>query len=104
LQPDKFWKLTLRQVLLLIHQNSHRDAVLWDKVRNLEFASYATTFAGMSGERVFKKINKPTDLYKLPTDSKLLSSIKIDKERATEDVNKMKQLFSWQKKDSISTK
>ena len=71
-------------------------------MRNIEFAAYATTFAGMSGERPFKKIKKPADLYKLPTDNRNLGPIKIDKARAIEDVNKMKELFKWQVKDSTN--
>ena len=38
--------------------------------RNIEFAIYNTTFAGANGERPFKKIRKPEDLYKLPSDIK----------------------------------
>lgn len=71
--------------------------MLWDKVRNLEFAAYNTTFAGMNGERPFKKIRKPKDLYKLPTDNQFSGPIKIDKERATADVSFMKEHFKWQK-------
>jgi hypothetical protein len=56
----------------------------------------------MSGERPFKKIKKPSDLYRLPTDTVRTSSIKVDKERAEGDVNLMKKLFKWQK-DSIKT-
>ena len=36
--------------------------------RNLEFVIYNTTFAGINGEKVFKKIKKPEDLYMLTTD------------------------------------
>jgi hypothetical protein len=99
--PKIFWTLTLRQVLLLINQNNHNDTKLWDKVRNLEFTTYNTAFAGMSGERPFKKIKKPSDLYRLPTDTVRLSSIKVDKERAVGDVEQMKKHFKW-KKDLIN--
>jgi hypothetical protein len=86
----------------LKQQCNYKDVVLWDKVRNLEFASYNTAFAGMSGERPFKKVRKPTDLYRLPTDNKFSGPIKIDKTRAKEDVNLMKDIFKWHKKDSIN--
>ena len=38
------------------------------KSRDLEFAIYNTCFAGMNGDRPFKKIKKPSDLYRLPSD------------------------------------
>lgn len=72
----------------------------WEMVRALEFATYNTTFAGMSGERPFKNIKKPTDLYRLPTDQKTV--VKVDNEKAKVAVEQMKQHFKWQK-DSTKT-
>ena len=36
--------------------------------RRLEFAIYNTCFAGMNGDKPFKKLKKPEDLYKLPSE------------------------------------
>ena len=50
------------------------------------------TFAGMSGEKVNKKIKSPETWFKLPTDvKKQINTVKIDKERQLKSVNKMKQ-------------
>lgn len=38
--------------------------------RNIEFSMYNTCFAGMSGQKVYKKIKKPEDLYRLSSDPK----------------------------------
>lgn len=71
-------------------------------VRAIEFAAYNTTFAGMSGERPFKKIKKATDLYRLATDQKVLA--RVDSVKAKVDVERMKNHFKWQKqKDSTKT-
>lgn len=67
-------------------------------VRQLEFAIYNTTFAGMSGERPFKNIKKPKDLYTLPTDQTKV--VRVDNEMAKVNVERMKNHFKWQK-DSI---
>ncbi len=72
----------------------------WERTRQLEFTMYATTFAGMSGEQVYKKIKRPVDLYKLPTDSYNLKPIKVDRVQASKDVENMKKHFKWTK-DSI---
>jgi len=77
-------------------QLNYNNSVAWDKVRNLEFAIYNTTFAGMSGEKPYKKIKKPSDLYKLPTDNVNFKPVKVDKERALADVQSMKEHFKWQ--------
>ena len=74
----------------------YNDSETWSKVRNIEFAIYNTTFAGMSGEQPFKKIRKPNDLYKLPTDNVNLKPVKVDKRRASDDVQSMKEHFKWQ--------
>ena len=53
-------------------------------VRDLRFDMYNTAFAGMSGEKVFKKIKKPSDLFPLPTDKKIIKKLvlPISKEHA----------------------
>ena len=69
--------------------------------RNLEFAIYTTTFAGMSGVQVYKGIKKPSDLYKLPSDKRNYKPIKIDKENLIKSVDKVKQsnnFKTWQQK------
>ena len=50
----------------------------------------------MSGEKPYKKIKKPSDLYKLPTDNVNSKPVKVDKERALADVQSMKQHFKWE--------
>lgn len=50
----------------------------------------------MSGEQPYKKIKKPNDLYRLPTDNVNLKPVKVDKERALADVQSMKQHFKWE--------
>ncbi len=72
----------------------------WDKTRNIEFAVYNSTFAGMSGKKVFDKVRKPRDLYTLPTDYANIKPQKVDMVQAASDVERMKQHFKWQK-DSI---
>ena len=52
----------------------------------------------MSGERPFKKIKNPKDLYSLPTDQ--VKIIAVDNEVAKVNVERMKNHFKWQK-DSI---
>ena len=69
----------------------------WERTRQLEYTMYTTTFAGMSGEQVYKKLKKPLDLYKLPTDRYNLKPIKVDKVRASIDVENMKKHFKWTK-------
>ena len=72
----------------------------WEKNRSLEFTMYNTTFAGMSGKKVFDKVRKPMDLYTLPTDSLHTKPQKVDMVQAAADVERMKKHFKWQK-DSI---
>jgi len=84
--------------LLLIQRSRNKTYYQWEMVRQLEFAIYNTTFAGMSGERPFKNIKKPKDLYRLPTDQTQV--VKVDNEMARANVERMKQHFKWQK-DSI---
>lgn len=93
--PKKFWTLTLRQVLLLIQRSRNKVYSQWELNRQIEFAIYNTTFAGMSGERPFKNIKKPKDLYRLPTDQTKV--VGVDNEMAKVNVERMKQHFKWQK-------
>ena len=66
--PDTFWKNSMKENTLLAEYHTSKDEDNWIRSRNVEFAIYNTTFAGMSGARVFKKIKEPQDLYKLPSD------------------------------------
>lgn len=85
--------------MLIIHRGRITSLRQWEMVRAIEFSAYNTTFAGMSGERPFKKIKKATDLYRLPTDQKVLA--RVDRVKAGADVERMKNHFKWQKqKDS----
>ena len=52
------------------------DLQIVSLVRDLRFDIYNTTFAGMNGEKVFKRIKKQSDLFELPQDKK-----KIEKNR-----------------------
>ena len=62
--------------------------------RNIEFAIYNSTYAGMSGTRPFKKIKKPSDVYKLPSDSVVSSKpVKIDKDRQRKAVEAAKKVL-----------
>ena len=65
--------------------------------RNLEFAIYTTTFAGMNGVQVYKKIKKPTDLYSLPSDNRIYKKIIIDREQQKLSVDKVKQMENFKK-------
>ena len=88
--------------MLIIHRGRITSLRQWEMVRAIEFSAYNTTFAGMSGERPFKKIKKATDLYRLPTDQKVLA--RVDRVKAEADVERMKNHFKWQKqKDSTKT-
>lgn len=69
----------------------------WDKTRNIEFAVYNSTFAGMSGKKVFDKVRKPSDLYRLPIDTSSIKPQKVDMVQAASDVERMKKHFKWQK-------
>jgi len=100
--PEKFWKLTLRQVLLLIQRSRFIDNSDWERTRNIEFSNYQTAFAGMSGENPFKKIKRPRDLYRLDND--ISAVIPVDNKVASVDVERMKQHFKWQDKQKDSTK
>ena len=51
---------------MLIEHEKEKTKLLLLKFRDLEYTLYATTFAGMKGEKVFKSIKKPTDLYLFP--------------------------------------
>jgi hypothetical protein len=95
--PNKFWKLTLRQIKLLMLSREKQIYMEWDKTRNIEFALYNTTFAGMSGKKVFDKLKKPRDLYSLPIDVLSIKPQKVDMVQAASDVERMKQHFKWQK-------
>ena len=40
----------------------------WAQTRNIEFAIYNTSINSMNGKKNFRKVKKPSDLYKLPSD------------------------------------
>ena len=65
---SEFWSNTMAENVMLSKIADNRlnreDAI----VRNIEFTLYKTTYAGMNGEKVFKAIKKPQDLYRLPID------------------------------------
>ena len=42
----------------------------WTRTRNIEFSNYSASVNSMNGKQNFKKLKKPTDLYKLQTDTK----------------------------------
>ena len=86
--------------MLIIQRSRISSLRQWEMVRAIEFAAYNTTFAGMSGERPFKKIKKATDLYRLPTDQKTLA--RVDRVQAAADVERMKKLFKWQKQKDLT--
>ena len=55
--------------------------------RNIEFAIYNSAFAGMNGEKVFKKYKKPSDLYKLSIDNvKNNKEVAMDADAANEAI------------------
>lgn len=62
---------------------------------------YNTAFAGMSGEQPFKKIKKPSDLYRLSMDNTNLKPISIDMDKAREGVELMKKHFKWEKESDL---
>ena len=86
--------------MLIIHRSRINSLRQWEMIRAVEFSAYNTTFAGMSGERPFKKIKKATDLYRLPTDQKTVA--KVDRVKAKADVERMKQHFKWQEKQDLT--
>lgn len=58
----------MRENTLLAKNVGHNKENELISQRNLEFAIYNTTFAGINGEKVYRKIKKPEDLYRLPSD------------------------------------
>ena len=79
----------------------HKHDIRLELQRNLEFTLYNTTFAGMSGVKVFKSMKKPQDLYPLSSDNKNYKPIKIDKveqAKAIEKVKQNKNFIQWQQK------
>ena len=42
----------------------------WVRARNIEFATYNASVNPMNGKQNFRKLKKPSDLYRLPTDEK----------------------------------
>ena len=74
----------------------HQTEESWMQTRNLEYASYTTTF-GMNGKKIFKGIKKPQDLYKLPTEIRVkkTNTAVFDLDRAEEALNKSNNKPKW---------
>ena len=90
LDPDKFWRYSLRDSGLLLSAFFHKQVLEWERTRNIEFSMYSTQFNPMNGKQVFKNIKQPQNLYKLPTDKKQ-EPIKRDRKREERAINNMKQ-------------
>lgn len=69
--PDDFWINTLGENLSISRFYNRNIDIDNIRQRSLEFALYNTSFRGMNGEKSYKKIAKPSDLYKLSTDSEV---------------------------------
>ncbi len=70
------------------------------RIRNLEYANYATTF-GFNGKKVFKNIKKPQDLYTLQSEIRIknTNTAVFDLARAEEALNKSNTKPKWLTKD-----
>ena len=77
MEPDTFWGNTPLENYLFAKSHAKNEELLMILTRNIEFSNYNTAYAGMNGKRVFKKIKRPSDLYKLPSDS--VNELKVDK-------------------------
>ena len=100
MDPEKFWKSTLRNIYYAIRAYEHSMDMQMHISRNIEYAIYSSAYAGINGTKVFKNIKKPSDIYPLNLDKKR-KPVKIDKERAEKAVNKMK---AWLKSSQTKIK
>ncbi len=96
IEPDKFWKYTLRESGLLAKAFRENNTAQWEHTRQIEFALRDSTVLLPMGAKkivkVFDTLKAPTDLYRLPADERIpKKEIVIDKERAEKAVNTMKQ-------------
>ena len=55
---------------MLLERHKRKQEKLTRDKRDIIFAIYNTCYAGMQGTKVFKTINKPSDLGYLPGDPK----------------------------------
>lgn len=63
IDPDKYWRLTFREISLIGDSFEHKELQHWYRARNIEFANYSSQI-NMNGKKAFK-MNKPSDLYLL---------------------------------------
>ena len=93
---EEFGLNTIKQNLIVALGHSDKITTELELHRDMIFTMYNTTFAGMDGRKVFKEIKKPQDLYKLPTDTKVID-VKIDPEAQRRAVERHKRV--WQQRN-----
>lgn len=69
LDPEFFWNSTPKEVSLKCNYTQFQLEQFMRIGRNIEFATYNSVYNFMTGKKTFKKIKKPSDIYKLPSDS-----------------------------------
>ena len=90
IDPQIYYRDTIRNHFKRAFAWENKESEDWKKYRFLAFSIIDWTFAGMEGKKVNKRLKKPEDLFKLPTDNQSLVNIKIDKEEAAKAVERYK--------------
>lgn len=70
IDPAIYYADTLRNNHKRAQAWENQESEEWKKYRYLAFTIIDSTFAGMNGTKVNKKLKRPEDMFKLPTDVK----------------------------------
>ena len=70
IDPIKYWDYTLKQLDYMAKCREKYSEENWMRNRNVEFAIYNASINAMNGKQNFRRLKKPADLYKLPSDPK----------------------------------
>ena len=69
IDPDKFWKYTIFENILLKQAYDNAEQMEWQRARRIEFAIYNSQYGAMNGKKIFKNIKSPKDVYPLVSDT-----------------------------------